>query len=250
MKKHKTAGLILKAVSLACAMFGGGFVAGKLMRGVTDGSGLRALFKVDAEKAGVTLVVIQTVLVIGGLLTAAVIYCKTKIAADKWDGEDEDVIDGIERALDIPIIIAAALLVLDMVLFSCAGYFLLEAGDAAMILSTVMFLTGMAGIMVINEKCVSLAKKLNPEKQGSTFDIKFRKKWMASCDEAQKQMVWQAGYAAYRAGNTVCFTMWIVTFLLQTVLRFGLMPMICVGVIWLTLNMTYSLTARRLEHGK
>ena len=47
---------------------------------------------------------------------------------------------------------------------------------------------------------VELEKKLNPEKKGDVIETNFSKKWEDSCDEAQKMIIYEAGYRAYRAG--------------------------------------------------
>lgn len=248
MKNNKNLSLLLKAVGLVFVLFGAGFIAGRLMNSATKGIEFRDLFKVDAETAGITIAVIQAVIVLSGTISAVILYCKAKKAADNWDGEDEDEIEKIEKDLDRPVIIDSILIIVNTILFSCTCYFLLDDPNAYALIPGAVFLIGLTITIVLNEKCIILAKQLNPEKRGSTFDPKFQKKWLASCDEAQKQMIWHAGFAAFKAGNTACYFMWSITFLLQMLLRFGLMPMICVGVIWLVINVTYSYTAYKLEH--
>ena len=251
MKKDNKMSVLIKALALVLSLFAIGYVVGRVVGRLTKGMELSELFKVEnVRAAGMFFAVIQTVVVIGGLLAAFISFVRTKKRAEKWDGEDEDEIETIENALNFPMIMCSTVTILGTILFSCACYFLLTEPRFYDILPMAVFIIGMVGSIVLNEQVITLEKKLNPEKKGSTFDRNFQKKWMDSCDEAEKLMVWQAGFAAYRAGSMACYFLWIFTFIMQMLLRFGLMPMLCVGIIWLTLNMSYMFTATRLEKGK
>lgn len=251
MKKDKKGSLLIKAVALVLGLFVIGYIVGRIVGRLTKGVEFSELFEVkNVRGVGMFLAVLQAVVVIGGLLAAYISFARTKKRANKWDGEDEEEIDAIENALNFPMITCSMVTILGTILFSCACYFLLTEPRIYDILPTATFIIGMVGSIVLNEQAVTLEKKLNPEKEGSTFDRNFHKKWMDSCDEAQKQVIWQSGFAAYQAGNMACYFLWIFTFILQMLLRFGLMPMLCVGIIWLTLNTSYMLTAARLERGK
>jgi F0F1-type ATP synthase membrane subunit c/vacuolar-type H+-ATPase subunit K len=248
MKKNKTLGIILKAVLLMLVMYSSGFLVGNLFGRATDDVDFRKLMKVDHYTAGLVLTVIHGIIVIGGLVSGYIMFFRANKAARKWDGEDEDYIDRVEKSIDITNIISSTELIFNTILFSCAVYFMEKATLSHFIPLTVIFLLGLTATLVLNERCINLAKQLNPEKKGSAFDPKFYKKWMDSCDEAQKQLIWQAGFKAYRAANYACLVMWFIAMLLQMVLHYGLIPMICIGVIWLWMNTAYVSYAYKLEH--
>ena len=247
MKKEKKGRVVFLAFAMVFIMFGLGYVAGRIAGSLTKGVKFEELFHIAHRTGAIVFSAIQGIVVIGGLLVSFILYQRSKVSAEKWDGEDEDYIDSVERLLTIPISISSTVLILNTVLFSCAVYFAFGLSGKYGIVPTLIFLVGMALILILNEKCVQLVKKLNPEKQGSAFDINFQKKWMDSCDEGQKQIIWQAGYSAYKAGNMACFIMWIFSLLAQVVLPWGLIPVITVGVIWLSINTAYILTAAKLE---
>ena len=247
MKKNDKTHVLIKAAVFCIGFFIVGFFVGQAMGKLMKGVSFADLFKVDHTAAGITLTVIQAVITIGGLIVSAVVLMQTSKRAERWDGEDEDEIDAIEDKLNIPVIICMIVFILNIVLFSCASYFLLPGEKYWSFASVVVFLIGMIFTSVINEKAVILEKKLNPEKKGSTFDLKIKKKWMESCDEAEKQQVWQSGYAAFKAGNMACCILWVVTFVLEEVLKLGVLPIICLGTIWLTMNTAYALTAAKLQ---
>ena len=68
----------------------------------------------------------------------------------------------------------------------------------------IAFLAVLVETVIIQQKSVDAAKKLNPEKTASVYDMKFQKKWMESCDEAEKIMIGKCAYKAYAATNTAC----------------------------------------------
>ncbi len=109
---------------------------------------------------------------------------------------------------------------------------------------------GMALNIIISKVTVDLEKKLNPEKQGSVFDMKFDKKWEASSDEAQKQIMYKAAYTAFRAANMACLTAWTIAVVIQMFVKTGVFPVVCICAIWLVLNVTYSRTAMKLQKYK
>lgn len=247
----KNVKLLLKALAVVLVMFALGFAAGRLFGRSTKGVDLPALLKkVDNEAAGILLGAAHLLLTIVPLICASgQFYCLNKAAA-KWDGEDEDFIDDIEEQLNAPMKLVSNSQVFNFVLFFCSAYFFISSKAWYTLIPTAVFLAGAVWQMMLTEKLVTLEKKLNPEKQGSAFDPKFRKKWIESCDEAQKQIVWRAGFDAFRKGNNVCLIVWMAAVLIQLIFRTGIMPMICVGIIWLTLNITYINTAEKLERRK
>jgi hypothetical protein len=104
--------------------------------------------------------------------------------------------------------------------------------------------------IIISKVTVDLEKKLNPEKQGSVFDMRFAKKWEASCDEAQKQIMCKSAYAAFQAANMTCLILWWIAVVIQIFANTGGFPVTCICAIWLVLNVTYSRTAMKLQRYK
>ena len=68
---------------------------------------------------------------------------------------------------------------------------------------------------------------MNPEKTASVYDTKFQKKWMESCDEAEKIMIGKCAFKAYAATNTVCSILSIVLAICALVFGIGFLPSLC-----------------------
>ena len=63
--------------------------------------------------------------------------------------------------------------------------------------------------------------------------MKFQKKWVDSCDEAEKIMIGKCAYKAYTATGTVCAVLAIVLAVCALVFGIGFLPSLVVCLIWL-----------------
>ena len=105
---------------------------------------------------------------------------------------------------------------------------------------TIVFFLGVAAFFVIlvesivfQQKCVDNAKQMNPEKKASVYDMRFQKKWMEDCDEAEKIMIGKCAFKAYSATNTVCTVLAIVLAISALVLDIGFLPSLTVCLVWI-----------------
>ena len=72
------------------------------------------------------------------------------------------------------------------------------------IVAVAAFIAVMVETIIIQQRCVDAVKRMNPEKTASVYDVKFQRKWMDSCNEAEKLMIGKCAYKAYAAANTAC----------------------------------------------
>lgn len=180
--------------------------------------------------------------------------CAAQAANPDWD--DENALDRLEDRIGLPMIITNVLMVINMAIFPAITMLLRD--DAVtkaesivmLVISVVVFIGALLGSMLINKKCVDTEKLLNPEKRGSVLDNSFQKTWLASCDEAQKQIIHQAGFHAYNVGTKVCSVLWLIGVLGAMLFDTGIMPEIMVCIVWLALQISYFTEAARLEHPK
>ena len=77
-------------------------------------------------------------------------------------------------------------------------------------MAVVAFIAVMVETIIIQQRCVDAVKRMNPEKIASVYDVKFQRKWMDSCDEAEKLMIGKCAYKAYAAANTACAVLAII----------------------------------------
>lgn len=178
------------------------------------------------------------------------IYRNAKKSVAAWDGEDEDTTDVVDRKLSAVIWITSAVLIV--------SYFLIAASYSGGIAifddkkRTVVFFIGIAAFLIImieailfQQKCVDTAKQMNPEKKASVYDMRFQKKWMEDCDEAEKIMIGKCAFKAYSATNAVCTVSAIVLAVSALVFNIGFLPSLAVCLVWVVNISVYCKEAMR-----
>lgn len=160
------------------------------------------------------------------------LYFSAKQELARWDGEEEALYARADSRLSCAILINSTLLILSMFLIAVSY----SNGFVGMGLGGLIALVGFVAVLVetilIQQKMVDLAKRINPEKQGSVYDVKFQKKWLDSCDEAEKMLIGQCAYKAYSAVNITCLVLWMLFALSALFLSTGFLPALAVCVIW------------------
>ena len=137
------------------------------------------------------------------------LYAAAKRRFAAWDGEDEDAMDAAEQQLSWALLLTGLVIILDFFFFAASiiyGRFLPDL---------ILFLASVAVLVVLQQKIVDLERRINPEKRGSVYDMKFQKTWMDSCDEAERAQIGQACYRAYMVGTKVCIFLWVALLILN-----------------------------------
>ena len=175
------------------------------------------------------------------------LYCGAKALYTGWDGEEDDVMDRVDEKLNWALLLAAAQLVLDMFFFAVAQ----SAHNMTALWSVLFFLVFIFLLVFAQQKIVDLTRKMNPEKKGSVYDTKFKKKWFESCDEAEQKQIGQAAYKAFNVVSTACPILWLALLVLSYAFNFELlMPTFIVCFIWLLMQVSYCLECIRLGKRK
>lgn len=232
-------------ILLGSAVLGGvlGFMAGWMGHSsVTD----FVVEMADYLLSGVVLWLVPAVCLT--LLLAAVWqYRRAKTLFGAWDGDAEEPIDQAESRLNWVLLLTAVALVLDFFLLSASSYSQFPFGA---LIGVGVFLLIAAAIVVIQQKTVDLTRRMNPEKRGSVYDLKFQKKWMDSCDEAEKKQIGQASYRAFRVTGNACIVLWVVLLILDFTFGVGVLPASVVLLLWGILQVSYILECIRLSKRK
>ena len=180
---------------------------------------------------------------------------KAKSIAEKWNGEDEETINKAEKFLSLSSSISSVGSIFMYFLFGVWAHFLphvlAEENPAALIISGVFLLFFLASIIVyalISRTTVEVIKNINPEKKGEVLDFKFAKEWENSCDEAERLSLYKAGFSAFKAANYLCVALWVLSVFGEMFFEIGITPLLFVTAIWLTLTLTYLITAYKLEN--
>ena len=77
--------------------------------------------------------------------------------------------------------------------------------------------------------------------------MRFRKKWLDSCDEAEKAIIGQCAYKAYAAANQLCGALAAILAISALVFGTGALPSLAVCAVWMVMQCVYSREAMRLS---
>lgn len=228
-------------------------VALKAMEYITQHSGaglvelLHELQMSLGTYAGFATLAFALVLSVAGFL----IYNHYKKIARHQDMNDETVHDRVEKGLNISLLLTSINMLLSYVLFGIAFYCVVLREDDLSIPSLIMALAGFllqsACTSVNQQKIVNLEKEMNPEKNGSVYDFQFHKKWMDSCDEAERFYAYKCAFIAQRTTQVVCMVLSVILVVLGMVFPIGLLPLICVIIIWGVSSIVYTVTCMKVE---
>lgn len=161
-----------------------------------------------------------------------------------WDGEDEAVSDAVDEKLSKAIWLVGAGLIVSYFLLAAAysggfGSFDSKRGTVLVFVSIAAFLAVMIEAIVLQQKCVDATKRTNPEKTASVYDMKFHKKWMDSCDEAEKVLAGKCAIKAYAATNGACSALAVILAVCALVFETGFLPSLAVCLIWIVNQSVY-----------
>lgn len=224
-----------------------GLIGGVLgfLSGVAGASSLPEIL-VQGIEHGLTVITPWSIWVLSAVLLGmgALKYRDAKQLFAAWDGEDERTVEQAEQQLNWSSLTTSLLLVLDFFFFG-VGLQLVESvvGDVVFLLS---FVVSMAGLILLQQKVVDLTRKINPEKQVSVYDIQFRKKWLASCDENELRQIGQAAYKSFAAVTYVCLGLWAVLVLMNNIWDVGILPIFLVMLIWGVSQVVYLVECLRM----
>ena len=232
-------------ILFVAAIFGGvlGFAAGWV--GHDNLSEAIATAVADGLTAAAPWALLVTSVV--SLVIILCLYRAAKALFTGWDGEDEAVMDRADEKLNWALLLTAAQMVLDMFFFAVAQ----SAHNMTALWSVLFFLVSIFLLVFAQQKIVDLTRRMNPEKQGSVYDTKFKKKWFESCDEAEQKQIGQAAYKAFNVVSTACPILWLALLVLSYAFNFELlMPTFIVCFIWLLMQVSYCLECIRLGKRK
>ena len=152
-----------------------------------------------------------------------------------WDPDSEEGTEEIERRMNLSMLLTTLGLIFDFFFLAASFQF------AQPLLNSALFLLSLVCITLLQQKIVDLTRRMNPEKQGSIYEMKFQKTWFASCDEAERAQIGQASFQAFRAASVACMIVWLVLTLLNFTAGTGLLPVLAVLVVLGVLQVSYIL---------
>ena len=156
----------------------------------------------------------------------------------------------IDRKLSIAIWISNASLILSYFLMAASysgwtDFFESRYMTALPLIAVAAVVTVIIEVLIIGQKCVDSAKRMNPEKRASFYDMKFQRKWMEDCDEAEKIIIGKCAFKAYTATNRVCAISAGVLAVCALIFGIGFLPSLMMCLVWIVNQSVYCKEALR-----
>lgn len=204
--------------------------------------------------SGLVYIIPYSICVAGliSFMLSFMLYKKSRKLYEKYDGENEELINQVENKIGYSMIINNINLILTFFFFG-AGVILDDYAfdlDRNLYKFAIFFLSYILNIVVIikiQQKIIDFEKIMNPEKKGSVYDFKFAEKWEESCDEAERLMIYKSSYKSFRATNMACIAIWLILIIVNAIWNTGVMPIAVVTIIWTVLICSYSIESIRLQ---
>lgn len=182
---------------------------------------------------------------------AATLLClhKAQMLFDRWDGDDEQLPEQIEQRLNWAMLwISITQFLVFLSMGFCFSLLPLDAIQSSVALIVLFFVIVVLFFCIgLQRRVVDLTRRMNPEKQGSVYDIKFRKKWYGSCDEAERRRIGEASYTAYITISYTSLFLWVTMAVLNVFIPVGPLPVLTALVPWGIGQVTYLLHCIRAQ---
>lgn len=257
IRKEDNSKKTLFGIVIACSVLFGGVLGFLLASGETAIDRIWDLLSQNSRVTSIffTLLMLVTDLAFWGYGTLCLRSLK-KLWSD--EAARDDNCDYIENKLADLCTVSSVAIILNLFLYGCTMYNIrgnLKPHDPMTGLNLIYSISFVTAILLMlafsfaffyhQKKIVDFEKILNPEKTGSLYDLRFRKKWYESFDEAEKQQAGIAGYKATMIVSTTCAIMCIFWLCIGMILKVTLLPLLSIVVIWLILVITFGIESRK-----
>ena len=181
------------------------------------------------------------------------LYHRSKKIVQTQNIDDEEVHRQVEKKLSTALLLISLNTIFSYLMFGIAFYCIVirERFDTTCIISVILafvsFIFQTVSTSINQQKVVNLEKEMNPEKKGSVYDFQFHKKWMNSCDEAERFYAYKCAFSAYQTTQVVCLVLSVFLVLLGSVFPIGLLPLICVIIIWGVSTIVYIIQTMKVD---
>lgn len=99
-------------------------------------------------------------------------------------------------------------------------------------------------------RMVKQIQKERPEMKADPVSRKFHQQWIGSCDEAEREIIYQSSYKTFILLNKCIPMLLVITMLLHLFFQTGVLAVIAVAVIWLLTNIRYVCSCVELRKRK
>jgi len=181
----------------------------------------------------------------GSATAQFLLYRRANAMFMQWNEEDEGTLQKIDGTINLALVINSTCLILSYCIIGIPFSRMHDLSLWQFMLSLLGLVLAMVVMVIGQQKLVDFTKRLYPEKRGSIYDPKFQKVWYESCDEAERAMIANAAYTAYKATGTACLILWVISILGDLLFHYGFLPGLFVSILWLVNTLSYCISCMK-----
>lgn len=233
--------LVCMAVGAATGFFSAFF---KLGDGDGIGHGMSGFLVLIREN----MLLILTVFTLAGVVCGEWFLRGMKRTGARLSEADEEEYDRLEYRLErlgnAGIVVSNCIMIVSIMVLATGysmDYIKETVGRRGTLLAAgmVMFVLEDFYIGVWQLRYVKLVQRIYPDKKGDPASRKFQKEWLESCDEAERESIYQSCYKTYRLMSQAMPILAVAAMLCHFIWNTGLMAVGMVCIIWLLLSVSY-----------
>ena len=251
-KSNKVKALLLALLFVLCT--GVGVLFGHISSQDKSRDAFKALADILKNNSIYAVLPIYAIGSVAVSIVQTVMLKKCKAFGKAMDEDDDESYEKLNEMLEKPLNTSNILTIIMCVLFAIvveSALFIDSISKTARMVicigSSVLFIGVYIYQFIIIRSVIEYYKTLNPEKKGDILDMNFQSRWLSSFDESEKYTAYRCGFNAYKNANYACNILWVVSFISQFTFNTGVMPVICIGVIWLIMTFSYISESKRIE---
>lgn len=97
---------------------------------------------------------------------------------------------------------------------------------------------------------IKTIQTIYPEKTGDPVSGKFQKQWLESCDEAERELIYQSAYKTYLISIKVVSILTFVSLFTHLIWNTGVMAVFLLGGVWIVMTLIYCRSCVKLKADK
>lgn len=253
MKKvEKNANSYVKVIAwmVLGGVFGAAIGAGSVFFGKNTQGAVQSM---TVWVQGNTILLLGILAIVSLLLT---IFCYRKseqMICVSEQNEDDVFQDEIDEKFDfwgnIGFTVTSVAIYLAIAIFAFQSYG--DMGNVEGVLVTCGLLLFIVIVCVFYQvAAVKQIRRKEPLKQGDAADMNFEKVWLNSCDEGEKQVIYEAAYKAFSMTRTFLLVATLIALLGDSFLGGGLTAVVLLTACNVVMTVTYAYFSVKLGKGK
>ena len=246
--KHRKINSYIKCILIMIigGIFGVALAIGSSVVNLVLHNTVRNLFTLIHDNAFIFLAFILLFVICTGFLC----YRKGEtIIRQTLASTDDDRQDILDREYDIwgtiGITASNTFLILAMMIYACAA-------TEPIIQTSFLYTTGLLLLIAVSGSFYQIAfvrqnKRKDPSKFDDAMDLRFQKKFLASCDEAEKQIIYQSTYKSFQLMKYILMGSFIIALLFHVYSGNGILALTLIGIIYIIMLASYSIYTLKLQ---